>query len=226
MQGLRTLVAALSLSYVSFNVVASNNLSVESPLVDKNAFQNSNVEKSHYHIAGYKYVDLLEQEQHGYGPLMDYRSNLEVLVTDIALYGYSEKLLAEFQRLENNKLHKIANSIGLSVLELPQFWDYFLTNSDKYIRNSDLTQKDYSISAVERIKVRCNGTYCNNPNNLVLRGLIVWAFIGRVGATESADVRIINDSNVEYAQSSGIWRHNGSGSIEYIGKKCEQCSLN
>ncbi|MCY7297215.1 hypothetical protein [Alteromonas sp. a30] len=221
-------VAIATLAFQSPNLLASD---VGSTV---NAKKSQEAPKSYtpeyFEQAGVKYVEILEQDHYRMGEFEIYNQQLADLAFQAihALPEEREAIRLEFTKLQNEALSKTADYIGVSVIELPAFWDYFAENRSQFIKQGSplFDENDIGISALERIKVVCNGNHCNDPTHFLVVNYVRFAFFGRVPATKKAEVRIVNDSNIEYKGSSGIWHHVGVGSVEYIGKTCERCNLN
>lgn len=185
----------------------------------------------YFEQAGVKYVEILEQGHYRMGEFEIYNQQLADLAFQAinSLPEEHEAIRLEFAKVQNEALSKTASYIGVSVIELPAFWDYFAENRSQFIKQGSplFDENVIGVSAIERIKVVCNGDHCNSRDSgLLLIYIKTEFFLEGIGVTESADVRVINDNQIEYPNTSGVWRNNGNLSIEYIGSDCEKCSLN
>jgi len=192
-------------------------------------------ENSLFDAAAPKFVTVLEAQILSLGLYQNWNQQLEELTVRLQNEGFTDELVLDYQATTNLAQAQVANDIGISVFDLPDFYRYFYNNIAQYVpENSAVYAEIFSdtpkIMPVERIRVVCNGLHCNSRS-----GPIQWVRIASVfneygiGSTQSADLRFVDDNGTEYPDSSGVWRNNGAGDFEYIGateRPCPTCNLN
>lgn len=217
--------AASNASFASEEVHSVTHEQAPQPLINK---------KSPYHNTAQKYVEWQVIKRISGELEVSLNSELGILATNDSVESQYE--INRWLTITNNSRANLATDLGLEVSKLSNFLDYFYNNKNYYYFDDEnpyssfflnrKNSKGLVLSAIERIKVVCVGSYCNSPSTFSLKWDI-WSEAYSSGAIY-ADVfqaEVVDPNNQPYPNSNGTeWVYLGINGIEPT-SNCERCSI-